>query len=300
MSSGLRSLLALIALTLCWGYSWIFNKLALLDAGPLTFSAYRMLLAAAALLLLLKITGRPMRPTRVPELISLGLVQTTGFVSLSMWALVAGGVGSTAILVFTMPFWTLLLAWPLLGEKLQGPQWLAVAAAAAGLLIILHPWHLVGSLRSKLLGLGAGILWAVGSIMVKRMQAKAPVDLLALTAWQITFGALPLAAIALVAGEMPTVWSARFIAILLATALVSTALCWLLWIYVLRNVTAGVAGMSMLAVPVIAALSSAWHFGERPNPGEAQGMVLIVCALILIGVGAWRQHRELTGGLGPE
>ena len=289
-----RSFFALAAVALCWGYSWVFNKLALLDAGPLSFSAYRMLLAAAALVSLLKITGRPVWPARVPELLLLGLIQTTGFVSLSMWALVTGAVGTTSILVFTMPFWTLLFAWPMLGERIEGLQWLAVVSAALGLTIILHPWHLEGSLNSKLLALGAAILWAAGSIIVKRMQAKAPVELLSLTAWQITFGAIPLAGIAWLAGEPPIHWTPRFIGVLLGTSLISTALGWLIWLYALRRVTAGIAGMSMLAVPVIAGLSSAWHFHERPTTDEARGMILIGVALVLVGIHAWRRHRDVT------
>jgi drug/metabolite transporter (DMT)-like permease len=44
------------------------------------------------------------------------------------WALVEGGPGKTAVLIFTMPIWTLLLAWPILGERVRGKQWLAAAA----------------------------------------------------------------------------------------------------------------------------------------------------------------------------
>jgi drug/metabolite transporter (DMT)-like permease len=292
--------LALVILSLCWGYSWILNKLALLDAGPISFSAYRMLLAGGSLLLALPLTGRAMRPEKLGELLLLGLIQTTGFVGLSMWALVEGGVGSTSILVFTMPFWTLLLAWPLLGERLQGAQWAAVALAALGLLVILHPWAMHGSLLSKLLGLTAGVLWAIGSIMVKRMQRAQPRDLLALTAWQMMLGAIPLYVICQLSGEPPVVWTHRFIGVLLSTALISTALGWWLWSYVLKHVDAGIAGLCMLAVPVIAIASSAWHFGERPAPEEFFGMSLILLALTIIGVRAMRRHVEFAGPMGQE
>lgn len=300
MRVGFLPALALVVLSLCWGYSWILNKLALLDAGPFTFSAYRMLIASAALLLALPLTGRPLRPRAPGELLLLGMIQTTGFVGLSMWALVAGGVGSTSILVFTMPFWTLLFAWPLLGERVQGSQWIAVALAACGLLVILHPWNASGSLVSKLLGVISGVLWAIGSVMVKRMQRASPRDLLSLTAWQMAFGAVPLLGIALLSGEPPVMWSTRFILILFGTALVSTALCWWLWTYILKHVDAGIAGMSVLAVPVIAIASAAWHFDERPRPEEMIGMSLILLALLIIGVRALRRHVEVTGPLGQE
>ncbi len=300
-TSRVMPLLALGVLSLCWGYSWILNKLALLDAGPFTFSAYRTLIAAACLLALLPLSGRALRPRRIGELLGLGLVQTTTFVGLSMWALVEGGVGRTAILVFTMPFWTLLLAWPLLSERVRGLQWLAVGLAACGLLAILQPWHLAGSVGSKLMAVGAGAAWATSSIMVKRIQRAHAIDLLSLTAWQMLFGALPLLAIAHLAGEPAAVWSARFILVLLLTAVVSTALCWLIWIYLLKHLTAGVAGMGMLTIPIIAILSASAQLGERPRADELVGMSLIAAALVVLSYRAIRRHREeIAGPMGQE
>lgn len=293
-------LIALVVLSICWGYTWVLNKLALLDAGPLGFAAYRMLIASACLLLMLPITGRPFRPQRLPELINLGLIQTTAFVGLSMWALVAGGVGPTAILVFTMPFWTMLFAWPALGERIRGLQWLGVALAGCGLIAILKPWTIMGSLSSKLMALGAGAAWALSTVMVKRLQARAPMDLLSLTAWQMLFGAVPLVLIAIFVGEAAVVWSARFTFVLLGTAIVSTALCWFLWIYVLKHLAAGVASMCMLTIPIIAILSSSLQLGERPLPEEIVGMGLITLALLLVSYRALRQHRELAGPIGQE
>ena len=49
------------------------------------------------------------------------------------WALVEGGAGKTAVLIFTMPIWTLLLAWFFLGERIRGKQWLAAASTLTGL-----------------------------------------------------------------------------------------------------------------------------------------------------------------------
>ncbi len=296
MRRGLLSTLALTALSLCWGYSWVLNKIALLDAGPFTFAAYRMLLAATALLATLPLSGRRLRPQGVGALLLLGLIQTTGFVGLSMWALVEGGVSSTSILVYSMPFWTLLLAWPVLGERVRGSQWIAVVLAAVGLLVILHPRIPNGSLLSKLLGVSAGILWAIGSVLIKRMQLKTPRDLISLTGWQMAFGALPLLGIALLSGEPAVVWSTRFTWLLLGTSIISTALCWWLWMYILKYVDAGIAGMCMLIAPVVAIASAAWHFGERPSAEEILGMTLILLALLIIGIRALRLSASTAQG----
>ena len=124
-----RPLLALIGMSFLWGYSWTGIKMGLLDASPLTFAALRMGIGASCLLLVLPLTGRPFLPRRLPELLKLGLVQTTGLVTLSTWAVHEGTAGRAAFLGYTMPFFTLLMAWPLLGERVRGLQWLSIFLA---------------------------------------------------------------------------------------------------------------------------------------------------------------------------
>ena len=43
----------------------------------------------------------------------------------------AGGAGKTAVLVYTMPLWAIPLAWWVLGERVRGLQWLAIAGGLA-------------------------------------------------------------------------------------------------------------------------------------------------------------------------
>ena len=128
-------LAATALLTLVWGYSWILNKIAITALGPFTFSAWRMLIASLCLLLAMALSGRSLKPTRWPEMLRLGLIQTTGFIGLSMWALLEGSVGRTSILVFTMPFWTVALAWPVLGHVPTGAEAMGLFIAVVGLRI---------------------------------------------------------------------------------------------------------------------------------------------------------------------
>lgn len=288
-------LLAMFVISLVWGYSWILNKLALAATGPFTFSAYRTLIAATCLVLAMVLSRRPLRPTRWREMLRLGLIQTTGFVGLSMWALVEGSVGRTSILVFTMPFWMVALAWPLLGERIAGWQWLALGLALLGLTLLIRPWDPQGSALSKCLAVAAGAAWAVGSIEVKRMQRRAPLDLLALTTWQMVFGAFPLLLIAGLVGEPSPVWTAQLVAILVFLAVVATAICWFLWLYALRHLSTGAASMGMLAVPIVAILSAHWQLDEHTSHTELAGMTCIAVALLVLSARGFLAQR-LRGG----
>lgn len=292
--------LALFLLSLIWGYSWIVMKVALRYAGPFDLAALRSLFGAICLLLLLVVSGKPVRPARNAELFWLGVVQTAGYLILCTWALVEGGAGRTAVLVFTMPFWTVLLAWPLLGERIRGAQWLAVALAALGLILILEPWYWQGSALSKLLAIAAGVDWAISSIMVKRLRTRGQMDLLSLTTWQMIYGAVPLLAIAWLVPERPVQWSGEFMVALGFIAVFTMAAGWSLWLYVLNHLPAGAASMSMLAIPVVAIATSYLQLQEIPSSPEIAGMVCIAVALMLLSLRAIRQHREMTGTMGQE
>ncbi|MFT4581216.1 MAG: drug/metabolite transporter (DMT)-like permease [Gammaproteobacteria bacterium] len=274
--------LAYLFLIVIWGHSWVMMKIALANAGPITFAAQRTFLAAVVLLAVLPILGRRLRPVRIPETIMLGIVQTTIFVTCSQLSLVDGGVGRSAVLVFTMPFWTILLAAFLLGERLVATQYWAVGLAAVGLISILEPWALSGSVQSKLIALLAGFAWAASAIIVKRMQRHADVDLISLTAWQLLFGSVVLIPIALSSGEPPTVWTPEFLGVLVFTAVLPSGLGWVVWFYLLQRLSAGVASITLLAIPVFATASSAYHLGDRMDPNETVGMVLIILALAML------------------
>ncbi|MHB1241466.1 MAG: DMT family transporter, partial [Gammaproteobacteria bacterium] len=184
--------LALAALALIWGYNWVVMKQVLRFSGPFTFAALRAVLGALALFAVLWATRRPLRPQHLSGTLILGLLQTTGFLGFVIMALVHGGAGKTAVLAYTMPLWLLVLAWPLLGERIRGVQWLAIPLAFAGLVMILQPWRFHAHTASAVLAILGGVSWALSAIWAKHLRRRAQLDLLSLTAWQMLLGAVPL------------------------------------------------------------------------------------------------------------
>jgi drug/metabolite transporter (DMT)-like permease len=282
------AVVALLLLTLLWGYNWVVMKVVLEDCGPFTFAALRTMLGALLLFPLLPFIGGLRIPKAVSKLVLLGLLQTTAFLGLTFWALVAGGVGKTAILVYTMPFWLLILAWIYLGERIRGIEWLAVTAGFAGIFLIFEPWRSPGNLWSETLAVLAGVCWAGSVIAVKRIQVKERVPLLQLTTWQMLFGGIGLAVVAFFVPESPINWSPTFIAALAYNVIPCNAIAWLLWLFVVENLPAGVAGMGSLAIPMVGILSAWLQLGEIPGAAVAAGMALIVSALLILSVKALR------------
>ncbi len=163
--------------------------------------------------------------------------------------------------------------------------------ALAGLLLVLSPWQLQGTLSSVLAVCGA-VCWAASAVVVKRLQAKRHVDLLSLTTWQMLFGSLPLVALALLLPQQGPEWTGVFVLTLAYNVILGNAVAWLLWLYGLRRLPAGAAGLGTLLTPVIGVVAAWLQLGERPDVWEAAGMALIVGALAVVTV------PGLAGGRG--
>ena len=283
---------ALVALTLIWGFNWIVMKQALVRADPLVFNVERTWVAVAVLFGALAVRHGRLLPEDWVAAIVTGFFQTTiNFLSTTM-ALAGGGAGRTSVLVFTMPFWTLVLAWPVLHERVRGLQWVAIGAAFAGLVLVVQPWQWRGDLAPRLWAVLSGFGWAAGTVATKYFQQRRRLDMLNFTAWQMLLGVLPLTVLALALEFPPTHWSLAQAALTAYVGAVSTAFGFLLWIAILRFLPAGTASLNMFAIPVIALVASALVFGERLAPGEWAGIGLIGAGLAIVTALALRSARR--------
>ena len=280
---------ALVVLTLIWGLNWIAMKLALSRADPVLLNVQRTWLAVAVLFAMLVWQRRPLWPGSWLAVIVTGFFQTTLNFSATTMALAGGGAGRTSVLVFTMPFWTLVIAWPVLHERVRGSQWLAVAFALAGIALVVEPWQWrEGELGPKLWAVLSGFGWAAGTVATKYFQRRRALDPLNFIAWQMLAGVLPLTLLPLALASPPAQWSATYALLLFHIGAVSTALGFVLWIAVLRVLPAGTASLNMFAVPVVALVSSMLVFGERLRPSEWSGIACIAAGLAVITINALR------------
>lgn len=145
------------------GYNWVAVKIALGSAGVFPFTALRNGCAALVMFAVLLLARKPLRPpVSLRLLIPFGLVQMTGVMSLISAALVHGNAGKSAVLTFTMPFWLLLLAVPILGETWTRGKTTAALLGMLGVLFTFSPWVRTPDIVPMLLASGAGFCWAIG------------------------------------------------------------------------------------------------------------------------------------------
>ncbi|NOT15362.1 MAG: EamA family transporter [Methylotenera sp.] len=297
----IKAFVALLLLTLIWGYNWVVMKLAVQYASPFQFAAMRTFSGAIILFGMMALTKRPLAVKEFPTMLVLGLLQTIGFTGLVILAVSIGGAGKTAVLSYTMPFWVMLFAWPLLGEKVQGWQWLAVLSALLGIVLIFDPLHIKADVLSMFLALCSGISWAISAIISKKLHKRAPhLDLLNITAWPMLLGSTPLVIYALMLDTPPIQWTPVFIGTLVFNIILSGVVAWLLWLYALQRLNAGVASMASMLAPVIGVLSAWLQLNEVPSQQELIGMSLIALALIIISAISIRKHQQVDAMQGQE
>ena len=283
----------LAAIWFIWGYNWTVMKIALRSSGPWEFIALRNVGSAVLMLAILLALRRPLTPKPLLPLLLIGLLQGVGMNGLSMAAVASGGAARATILAFTMPFWTVLFARIILHEEIRLTQWIAIVLGITGLALVLAPHgHSLGSELGDFFGVGAGLCWALGTVVSKWAAKRHEMDPVSVVTWQNIFAVIPVVAIALSAHEVRISWNPVFSATLFYNVVLTGAVAWLIWFYILKILPAVTAGMGALAIPVVGILCAYLQLGERPQPLQWLGSFVILAALAVVTTAAAFPKRE--------
>jgi drug/metabolite transporter (DMT)-like permease len=197
-----------------------------------------------------------------------------GFSTLCMqWVPVSEG----ALLVYTMPIWTTLFAWPALGQRPTARSIAALILGAAGIVVLLGgrgSWLGGQELLGDVFALAAAVSFAIGAVFNSRPWPLQPI---ALTAWQVGLGCAPMVAIGVV-WEHPNVHALSSIplAVLVYMTIFPMGICYLTWFAALRRLSPAVASTGMLIVPLLGVVFAALLLGEALGAREvvAVGLTL--------------------------
>jgi len=285
------ALAALAALALVWGYNWVVMKIATRYAPPVEFAALRLLLGACVLFAIMPVLRKPLRPQYPLAYVAIGVFQSGAFVALATWAVISAGAGKVSILSYTMPLWVAVLARPVLGERLHARHIIALTVAAAGIVLILGFWNARGSLFSDVIAIIAGVCWAIGVVLTKRLQMHAKPDVLSLTTWQMLFGGIVVGIAAIFVPSHATHWTWIYGGALAYNVFLASALAYVLWIFVLNHLPARDASIGTLANPIVGIIAAWLQLGEVPAVNESIGMALVIVALVVLALSPPQQQR---------
>lgn len=284
---GSREWLLLIVLSMLWGGSFFFSKVALAELHPFTVVLVRVGLAALALHFVIRLTKQHMPRARATWglFFVMGALNNLIPFSLIFWGQTQIASGLASILNATTPLWTVIFAhFFTRDERLTGNRLAGVVCGLLGAVIMIGPDALGGlglNVLAQVAVLGAAISYACAGIFGKRFKGTPPI---VTAAGQVTASAIMMLPIALVVDQpwrYPTphivTWGAMF-----GLALLSTAVAYIIYFRLLA--TAGATNVLLVTflIPVSALLLGMTILGERLDVLDFVGMGMIGLGLAAI------------------
>jgi O-acetylserine/cysteine efflux transporter len=272
-----------VMVPLLWGYQFVVIKVGIVEFPPLFFLGLRFLAMA---LLLVPFVKKPVRqelsPVAAISVFLGGLNFGLFYVGLGLGS---GSISAVAYQLAT-PF-TILLAWPLLGERPSLITSSGVLLAFLGVVVLAAGPGLSANAIPILLVVGAALAFAVANVLTKR---HGPFDPLMLTGWSSLFTVpqVMLMSFVLEDGQLTSLVTAdeRGWLALAYTVFIGGIVGFSLWFWLIARCTMGRVAPFGLLLPVFALISSVLFLDEHITP------TLIVGALLAISGVAITQVRS--------
>jgi drug/metabolite transporter (DMT)-like permease len=284
---GRRNLALLVALSLIWGASFMFIKVAVRDLSPATLIMGRIGLAALTLAVVLPfaVGTRPaLRELRANAwwLAVVGLVNTAAPFWLLSWGETRIDSGLASIFQGALPIFNAAVAFAFFRDvRVTGWKLAGVAIGFAGVVLLVGAQpH--GKVLGALAVVGMALCYAVGQLLAGRHLREVPPVVVAFgTTAVATLAVLPPGILQL-PGHTP---SRQAIASVAALGVVGTALAYLLFYALISHAGAAYASLVTYLIPPIALAYGAIFLGERFGASAFGGLALILGGVAL-GTGA--------------
>ncbi len=282
IGSRTEGLALLLFVACCWGLTWPQSKYLLGMLPPFSMRAICGVAGCLVAFTLAALRGERLLPPRAQwgRLVLFSILNYGAFIALTAKALAWLTASEAVVITYTLPIWTSVLAWPMLGERPNAQKILAIVMGLGGVALMVD----VGSasagphqLPGAILALSAAILFGLGTVIAKRRPLALPP--LTSIAWQASLGTIPVALLALSeervwSGITPLGWGAiAYISTLTLTVAYAA------WFRALRLVPASTAATTVLISPVVGVIGSTLMLGESLGPRQ-----LVALAMTLTGV----------------
>lgn len=279
--------IAPLLFVLFWSSGFIAAKIAVPFAEPCTFLFLRFCLVVVALLpFVMFAKSRPTGRDVTATLVAGGLMQ--GFyLSCVVWSIYLGLPADVVALTVSLhPITTALLSSVVLGERIRPLGWLGFVLGIFGALLVLWPKLDVGLDDLPLAALGLCVaafpFMSTGTVVQKGLAPGMPP--LSATCIQNAGGAIVTGIGALVLETRVVAWSPIMVGSLLwQTAIVSIGAVALLMLMFRARGAASAASVFFL-VPAASAALAYVGLGERLEPLQLTGMVVVTLAVALINL----------------
>jgi drug/metabolite transporter (DMT)-like permease len=290
----------LIALSLIWGASFMFIRVADRSFDPWALVFFRVLLGAAVLVpvALSSLGRRSFGQARAAWrwLVVVGLVNTAVPFMLFAWAETRIDSSEAAILQAAMPIFTVLIAIRFLQEQVSGMRWLGILLGFAGVALLVGSPGQGGTLAALAVVLAA-FCYAVGSTISSRfLGGTEPLVTAAGTTVVATVAVAPLGLLHLPA-SVPG-WKESWSVITLGV--LGTGLAYMLLFALIRSAGPSRTSLVTYLIPGIAVVYGAVLLGEPLRTISLAGLVLILGGVALAGRGRASSRASVRSAAAAE
>jgi len=280
---------AALLIVVMWGLNFTVIRFGLDEYAPFTFATWRFVLCA----LPIAFVARPAISWRT--LAGIGGFMFGGQFVFLFFAMQAGlPPGLTSVLVQLQGPLTVVLAALFLREHATRGQWLGLAIATTGVVLISRTVDGTANIIAIGLALLSALTWAVGNLFFRSARG---VSMFAVTAWACVLPPLPLAVAALVL-EGPNQLLAPVLAptwkgwlALLYTVIPVMWLGYLIWGTLLRTYPAAKVGPISLLVPCVALVIASILVDEPVGGWRLVGISVVLAGVALGLFASMRRMR---------
>jgi drug/metabolite transporter (DMT)-like permease len=293
--------LLLVTLSVLWGGAFFFGKVAVAELPPLTVALGRVGIAAAILIVLMRLTGTtpPTGLAAWQPFAVMGLLNNALPFGLILWGQTHIPSGLAAILNATTPLFTVLIAHVVTAdEKITPARMAGLTFGLAGVVILIGP-DLLGevgaSVAAQFACLGAAVSYALSGIYGRRFRGT---PALTVATGQLAASTVILTPIVLLLDQpwqLPLP-SLQVMGAILGLAALSSALGYVIYFRVLASAGATNVLLVTFLMPVSAILLGGLVLGEQLGLRHFVGIAVIAIGLAAIdGRSAKWAYRVGTG-----
>lgn len=279
--------LIMVGLTFSWGMNYVAAKFSYSGFDPVFISIARSVIGGACVLAWCAWRGIPLfrKDGTLAAGALVGVLFGVEFLFLYV-GLEHTTVVRNTLLVNAMPFWMLIGAHFLLGEHFTTRKLLGLTLAFAGLVVVFSDKLSGGgkdaSLVGDLLSLGAGMLWAMTNILIKRSRNLGQASAEKLLLYQLAGAAVVGLLVMPFAGSGIREPSVVSVTALLFQGVYIVAFTYVLWFWLLRRYPAsGLSSFAFLS-PAFGVLCGAVFLGEPLTARIFLALALIAAGLIVV------------------
>ena len=295
---GLSEWSALILLSMLWGGSYFFVEIALEEWSPLLIVGVRVCIASIVIWTFVLLSGLPV-PREASAWMAffwMAILNNILPFLLIVWGQTEVTAGLAAILNASTPIFAVIVAGLLLkDEPMTRPRLAGAVLGLIGVAILIGPGALSGidaNLLAQLAILAAGLSYTFAGVYGRRFTAMGIHPVVAASG-QLLLSSLVMITLVL-AFDTPgklltgslTVWGS-----VLAMAVFSTALAYMLYFRLIATAGATNALLVTLLIPVTAVMLGFLILDERLHVSHFIGMCVIALALSVIDGRLWSRRK---------